>query len=86
MIHGMIHGMLRRYFLQNSNRGNYWKWKFARGWPREIPGPIFTAAHIKISLQYRHDIQLNNNIHNDRNNGGGDDIEESTPNARYSPV
>lgn len=64
--------------MQNSNRGNYWKWKFARGWPREIPGPIFTAAHIKISLQYRHDIQLNNNIHNDRNNGGGDDIEEST--------
>ena len=35
--------------------------------------PIFTAAHIKISLQYRHGMQLNNNIHNDRNNGGGDD-------------
>ena len=30
--------------------------------------PIFTTAHIKISLQYRHGMQLNiNNIHNDRN-------------------
>ena len=58
MIKGVVHGLLRRYYRQNTYREDYWKMAMllykrlkARGWDRATLGPIFIAAHEKICSQ-----------------------------------
>ena len=60
MIKGMIYGMLRQYYLQNSIIEDYWTIAMLfynrlkdRGWPRATLEPIFVAAHEKIRSQFR---------------------------------
>ena len=58
IIKSMIHGMLKQYFRQNSNREDYWKnamllhrYLRKRGWQRDTIDPIFIKAHNKITQQ-----------------------------------
>jgi len=60
MIKGMIYGILRQYYLQNSKLEDYWKIAMLfynrlkdRGWLRATLEPIFVAAHEKIRSQFR---------------------------------
>ena len=60
MIKGMIYGLLRQYYLQNSKCEDFWKIAMLfynrlkdRGWPRATIEPIFVAAYEKIESQYQ---------------------------------
>ena len=64
IIKAMIHGLLRKYYYQNTNREDYWKIAMqlykrlkARNWDQATLKPIFVAAHEKITFQQKQKAQ-----------------------------
>ena len=58
MIKGVIHSIVRQYYLQNTYREDFWKISMlfsnrlkAQGWSRATIEPIFIAAHLKMTSQ-----------------------------------
>jgi hypothetical protein len=87
MIKGMIYGMLRTYYRQNSRREDYWKnamqfYKLLknRGWLRATIESIFVSAHEKIISQPR-----SNKKHQQTTNHQDEDEELLILHLEYHP-